>query len=96
MTELIQVATLDKTAFPRLEICRRVYSPEGIAPTIHTCGGGGHRTQDIGGDPPREGISRRAYIGGGFHMTLSIYGTDGLCPTQWANQGKDPIKVVLE
>ena len=41
MTELIQVATLDKTAFPRLEICRRIYSPDGIAPTIHTCGGGG-------------------------------------------------------
>lgn len=41
MTELIQVATLDKTAFPRLEICRRIYSPDGLAPTIHTCGGGG-------------------------------------------------------
>ncbi len=96
MTELIQVATLDKTAFPRLEICRRIYSPDGLAPTIHTCGGGGTEPKILVDAPPQEGISRRAYIGGGFHMTLSIYGTDGLCPTQWANQGKDPIKVVLE
>ena len=95
MTELIQVATLDKTAFPRLEICRRIYSPEGIAPTIHTCGGGGTEPKILV-ETPREGISRRGSFGGGFHMTLSIYGTDGLCPTQWANQGKDPIKVVLE
>ena len=41
MNRLIQVATLDKTAFPKLEICRRIYSPDGIAPTVHTCGGGG-------------------------------------------------------
>ena len=39
--KLVQVAMLDKTAFPRIECCRRVYSPDGIAPTIHTCGGGG-------------------------------------------------------
>lgn len=39
--QLIQVATLDKTSYPRIEMCRRVYSPDGIAPTIHTCGGGG-------------------------------------------------------
>lgn len=37
----IQVALLDKTAFPRIEMGRRVYSPDGISPTIHTCGGGG-------------------------------------------------------
>lgn len=41
MTELIQVATLDKASYPRIEMCRRVYSVDGIAPTIHTCGGGG-------------------------------------------------------
>ena len=29
-------------------------------------------------------------------MTLQVYDPVGLCPTQWANQGKDPIKVVLE
>ena len=38
---LVQVAMLDKVSFPRLDVCRRVYSPDGIAPTIHTCGGGG-------------------------------------------------------
>lgn len=38
---LIQICTLDKTSYPRIEMCRRVYSPDGIAPTIHTCGGGG-------------------------------------------------------
>ena len=38
---LIRVIMLDKTAFPQLEIHRRVYHPAGIAPTIHTCGGGG-------------------------------------------------------
>lgn len=37
----IQVAMLDKASYPRIEMCRRVYSPDGIAPTIHTCGGGG-------------------------------------------------------
>lgn len=38
---LVQAAMLDKVSFPRLDVCRRVYSPDGIAPTIHTCGGGG-------------------------------------------------------
>ena len=38
---LVQIAELDKKAFPRHDLCRRVYSPDGIAPTIHTCGGGG-------------------------------------------------------
>ena len=40
-TGCIQVATLDRESYPRIEMCRRVYSPDGIAPTIHTCGGGG-------------------------------------------------------
>lgn len=31
---------LDRESYPRIEMCRRVYSPDGIAPTI-TCGGGG-------------------------------------------------------
>lgn len=53
MTELIQVATLDKTAFPRLEICRRIYSPDGLAPTIHTCGGGGTEPKILVETPPR-------------------------------------------
>ena len=79
-----------------LDHMNRVYSPEGIAPTIHTCGGGNTEPKILVEPPLTDGISRRAYIGGGFHMTLSVYGTDGLCPTQWANQGKDPIKVVLE
>ena len=39
--QLIQVATLDRASYPRIEMCRRVYDPRGIAPTIHTCGGGG-------------------------------------------------------
>ena len=39
--QVVQVAMLDKVSFPRLDVCRRVYSPDGIAPTIHTCGGGG-------------------------------------------------------
>ena len=37
----VQVAMLDRESYPRIEMCRRVYSPDGIAPTIHTCGGGG-------------------------------------------------------
>ena len=37
----IQVAMLDKEAYPQIEMHRRVYSPEGTSPTIHTCGGGG-------------------------------------------------------
>lgn len=30
-----------------------------------------------------------------FNQTLSFYDPDGLCPTQWANQGKDPIKILV-
>ena len=93
MTELIQVALLN---IEDRDLHRRVYSPEGIRPTIRAQSGGNAEPKILVEAPPQEGISRRAYIGGGFHMTLSIYGTDGLCPTQWANQGKDPIKVVLE
>lgn len=37
----IQVATLDKVTYPQIEQHRRVYSVDGISPTIHCCGGGG-------------------------------------------------------
>lgn len=38
MNELIQVCILP--AINGYDILKRVYSPDGIAPTIHTCGGG--------------------------------------------------------
>lgn len=37
----ILVALLDKDSYPVIEMHRRVYSPDGISPTIHTCRGGG-------------------------------------------------------
>ena len=94
MTELIQVALLN---IEDRDLHRRVYSPEGICPTIRAQSGENAEPKIlVETAPPQDGICRRAHIGGGYHMTLSIYGTDGLCPTQWASQGKDPIKVVLE
>lgn len=134
MTRIIRACTL--TTY-EMDHMNRVYSPEGIAPTIHTCGGGNTEPKILVspepkivmagriGDrstygrrdwvlstkgtaptvlanwgakspPPARSIVVRGYIGGGFHMTLQVYDPVGLCPTQWANQGKDPIKVVLE
>ena len=38
----IQVAMLDKEAYPQIEMHRRVYSPAGTSPTIPTHSGGGN------------------------------------------------------
>ena len=38
----IVLGSLDTQPFDkRFESCRRVFSPQGIAPACHTCGGGG-------------------------------------------------------
>lgn len=38
----IVLGSLDTPPFDkRFESCRRVFSPQGIAPACHTCGGGG-------------------------------------------------------
>ena len=36
----VQVAEISREALKINDIARRVYSPDGISPTIHTCGGG--------------------------------------------------------
>ena len=84
MNRIIRACTL--TTY-EMDHMNRVYSPEGIAPTIHTCGGGNTEPKILVETAPADGISRRAYIGGGFHMTLSIYGTDGLCPSTTTRTG---------
>ena len=82
--QLIQVATLDKTSYPRIEMCRRVYSPDGIAPTIHTCGGGGQEPKIlVVGQPP------------GYEKNGRIYGPDGIAPTIQGRDYKDPAKIAV-
>lgn len=50
MTRIIRACTL--TTF-ELDHMNRVYSPEGIAPTIHTCGGGNTEPKILVDTPPR-------------------------------------------
>lgn len=46
--ELIQAATLKGGKWDKInECCRRVYSPEGIAPTLNTCNGGNHEAKIV-------------------------------------------------
>lgn len=45
---------------------------------------------------PQKRIEVLGSYGSGFYVTRTIYGTDGLAPTQWATQGRDPIKIMLE
>ena len=81
---LLQVATLDKESYRQNEMCRRVYSPDGIAPTIRTCGGSGHEPKIlVVGQLP------------GYEKNGRIYGPDGIAPTIQARDYKDPAKIAV-
>lgn len=37
------------------------------------------------------------WIGHQFYIpTLAVYDPSGICPAQWSNQYKDPIRIVVE
>ena len=45
----IQVAELHPEHYKNNEMHRRVYSTDGLSPTIHTCGGGGTEPKILAG-----------------------------------------------
>lgn len=46
--EIIVIGKMDHTLDNTLESANRVYSKDGICPTIPTCAGGGDSTEDFG------------------------------------------------
>jgi DNA (cytosine-5)-methyltransferase 1 len=81
---LIQVAELNRDVFKINDIARRVYSPDGIAPTIHTCGGGNTEPKII-----------VAATLPGYEKSGRIYDPDGISPTIEARDWKGAKKVIV-
>ena len=79
------MADLDPDHFKNNEMHRRVYSPDGISPTISTCAGGNTEPKIlVVGQLP------------GYEKTGRIYGTRGISPTIQSRDWKDPAKIIVE
>ena len=76
----IQVGDLSGGKWDKInESCRRVYSEDGISPTIHTCQGGNTEpkvivTENNTIDNPLKGISNY-----GWHFEQNVYSENSLC-----------------
>lgn len=80
----IQVAILDPNSYRDNEMHRRVYSTQGIAPTIRTSGSGGFEPKIlVVGQLP------------GYEKNGRIYGGNGLAPTIQSRDYKDAPKVLV-
>lgn len=79
------MAEISRESLKINDIARRVYSPDGIAPTIHTCGGGNTEPKIlVVGQLP------------GYEKNGRIYDTHGISPTVQSRDYKDPAKIVVE
>ena len=82
---LRQVAELHPEHYKNNEMHRRVYSTDGLSPTIHTCGGGGTEPKIlVVGQLP------------GYEKNGRIYDTHGISPTVQSRDYKDPAKIIVE
>jgi len=80
----IQVATLDKVAYPQIDQHRRVYSIDAVSPTIPTCGGGGTQPNILViGQLP------------GYEKNGRIYDPRGISPSVQSRDYKDAAKIVV-
>lgn len=80
--EVKVIGQMDNSIDHTFESANRVYDVRGLAPTINTCGGGGLQPKIL------ESVNELGFMdnGTGKHQSNTVYGTDGICPTQRANK----------
>lgn len=86
----VQVGNLSGGKWDKInESCRRVYSDEGISPTIHTCQGGNTEPKIAIINPLK---SKTTY---GWHFEQNVYDIDGICRTVKAGGGSGNIPKII-
>lgn len=80
----------------RFESANRVYDPEGMSPTIPTCGGGGIVPKiDVEGEEDAEIKIAGELLNKTFHQGRRVIDPDGIAPTVCARDFKEPTKIQI-